>query len=262
MIRHPVAIKQMVLGIEVPCCFRTTASEKLPRPQDLHTPPYPMLKSSMFTLACFVLGAACQAQTLTSSSQYGIPIIQSVTEIDETGFLAFFDSNLGTLTAITLNLYGAGITEISITNNAATTINAMVTGSSNLYFSSGYAPLDVFLQNNDPVVELQFPIGSQTFVPGQTSSFGPLAASGSKTYDLASLISQMQTPGGGNFSINAQSLNGLTVLGGGGNLFTSQSTTAGSGASIVYSYVAIPEPSCAILMAFALVMPLTRRCRA
>jgi hypothetical protein len=221
-----------------------------------------MLRSTILALAFLAFMTRGHSQTLTLSSEYGIPVSQSTTEINETGFLAFFDSNLGTLTAVTLELYGAGTTELSIVSSAAGTVNARVTGSSTLIFTSGYAPLNDFFQSNDPTIVLQFPVGIQTYVPGVTRSFGPISSSASNSFDLASLISQMQVPGGGNFSINAQSLNGLTVAGGGGNISSSQSTTAGSGARIIYSYTAIPEPSSAFLIAFASLLPLSRRRRA
>lgn len=196
------------------------------------------------------------------TSEYGLPIVESVTEIDETGHLALFDSDLGVLTAVTLELYGAGTTELTLTNNAATPISARITGTSTLFFTSGLAPLDTYLQANGADITLQFPTGGlQSFAVGETRSFGPLSASESNVYDLASIIYAMQAPGGGSFSINAQSLNGLTILGGGGNLNSQQSTTAGTGARIIYSYTAIPEPSSALLATLAALPLLGRRRR-
>lgn len=202
--------------------------------------------SGIFLAYC----SGLHAQNLTSSSEYGLPIIQNVTEIDETGYLALFDSDLGVLTAITLNLHGAGTTDITLTNSAATPISARITATSSLFFSSGLAPLDTFLQNNAAQVSLDFPLGLQDFEVGETRNFGQLTSSKSKSFDLSSLIPHMQASGGGTFSLNAQSLNGLTILGGGGNLSSQQSTIAGAGASIVYTY-AIPEPSSALLATLA-----------
>lgn len=221
------------------------------------------MKTFLFS-AAFVTAILPSAigQTLTTSSQYGIPIVENITEIDETGHLALFDSNLGTLTAVILNLYGAGTTELTISNYSVSTVSARITGTSNLFFSSGLTPLDSYLQSNNATVVLQFPTGTiQQFTPGETRSFGPLAASASLTYDLSSIIHAMQAPGGGTFSLNAVSLNGLTILGGGGNLSSAQTTTAGTGASIQYTYVAVPEPSSAMLLAAATMVPLFRRRR-
>ncbi len=225
------------------------------------------MKATFFSAAACIgilsaLSSDAFSQTLTTSSEYGIPIVENVTEIDETGYLALFDSNLGTLTAITLNLYGAGTTEIALTNNSVSTVTARIIGSSDLFFSSALAPLDAFLQNNNADVALNFPTGgNHVFAPGETKYFGPLSTTGSLTYDLSSLISAMQAPGGGTFSLNAQSLNGLTILGGGGNLVSTQTTTAGTGASIQYTYIAVPEPGSAILAVLGAI-PLLRRRRA
>lgn len=223
----------------------------------------PLKTFFLSAVTCVALLPFAIGQTLTSSSQYGIPIVENVTEIDETGQLALFDSNLGTLTAVILNLYGAGTTELTISNNSVSTVSARIVGTSDLVFSSGLAPLDSLLQSNNANVVLQFPTGTiEQFAPGETRSFGPLAASASLNYDLFSIIHAMQAPGGGTFSLNAISLNGLTILGGGGNLSSAQRTTAGTGASIHYTYLAIPEPGSALLLALATMIPVCRRRRA
>ncbi|MCU0750351.1 MAG: choice-of-anchor E domain-containing protein [Akkermansiaceae bacterium] len=220
------------------------------------------MKAFLAVSCCLAILSGAHAQTLTMTSEYGLPIMESVTEIDETGHLALFDSDLGILTAITLELYGAGTTELSITNSAVTAVNARITGTSTLSFTSSLAPLDTLLQNSGADIDLQFSTGGiQSFAVGETRNFGPLSTSSSNVYDLASIIYAMQAPGGGNFSINAQSLNGLTILGGGGNLSSQQTTTAGTGARIIYSYTAIPEPSSALLAGLAALPLIGRRRR-
>lgn len=70
-------------------------------------------------IAAALLAAVGVAQAATVSYEYGLPLVEHTTEISETGMLGMFDSTLGTLTGATLNIFGAGTTNISLTNNAA-----------------------------------------------------------------------------------------------------------------------------------------------
>ena len=81
----------------------------------------------------FITGAA---QAAMISSEYGLPIVESVTEINESGNLDLFDASLGTLTGATLEIFVATTQSFSVTNNAAQMQTANVTSSVDLLWSS------------------------------------------------------------------------------------------------------------------------------
>ena len=208
------------------------------------------MKHSLFPLiACVLLPCTAYAQTL--SFEFGIPVVESTTEIDQSGNLGLFNSNLGTLTGASLELFGAGTTSgtLKLNDNAGSPDSLTATISSILSFNSGLAPLDaiVSLPANDVV--LQFNVASSSFNIGQTKPYGPLTDSENITLNLNSILASLQAPGGGTFSVGGTSLSGITVFGGGGNTSSTQDTTAGIGARITYTYTpfaVIPEPSQAI----------------
>lgn len=200
------------------------------------------------------------SQTLTISSQYGIPVATSLTEINQTGALALFDSNLGTLTGATLIIYGAAEFNFTGSNNSVQTQKCNITSSTELTFNSTLTALDTLIQNQNPAIYLSASSGLVTYASNETKFFGPFSKDSDFSYDLSSILSSIKTPGGGNFNLTAQSLSGLNVFGGGGNVSTTQTTMAGAGAKIIYSYTPVPEPSALFLSSIAgICLLLTRR---
>lgn len=207
-------------------------------------------------IAAALLAAVGVAQADTVSFNYGLPLAEHTTEISETGFLNKFDTTLGTLTGATLNIFGAGTTNIALTNNAATNVNGRATASVDLMWSSALLALDALLVND---LNLAFTTGNALlYTPGQTRSFGPLHDAASFSYDLSPILASIEAAGGGNFGITCESLSGINVVGGGGNLASTQTTTAGCGANITYTYNkavvtnAVPEPASLALIAVGL----------
>lgn len=179
---------------------------------------------------------------------------QQTTEISQTGVLDLFDASLGTLTSVTLTLNGASTTNISLTNTAAQSQTVRATGTVDLDFSSSLAGLNAILSAANPLLSTSSTTGTQTIAAGATVSFGPLNATDSEV--LTPLASLFSVAGGGTFSISCTSLSGLALQGGGGNVQSSQSTTAGCGASIVYTYdvptTTVPEPASMALVGLGL----------
>jgi len=207
-------------------------------------------------IAAALLAAVGVAQAATVSYQYGLPLVEHTTEISETGMLGMFDSTLGTLTGATLNIFGSGTTNISLTNNAATNVTGRATASVDLMWSSALAALDALLIDD---LSLAFTTGGAVlYTPGQTRSFGPLHDQASFSYDLTSILGSIEAAGGGNFAITCDSLSGIAIIGGGGNLASNQTTTAGCGANITYTYdqrvvTNVPEPASLALIAAGLI---------
>lgn len=203
-------------------------------------------------IAALVVFGAVSAHAATVSYQYGLPIAQATTEIGQTGSLGLFDSSLGTLTGAALTIEGAATFAFSGANNSAQAQLARITSSTELLWSSSLAAINPFLN----VFTLSATSGFQSYAVGETKNFGPFNVSDSQVDNLSSILSSLQLAGGGNFDLTCNSLSGLTVAGGGGNISTTQATTAGCGASIVYEYTErttqVPEPGSLALMGLAL----------
>lgn len=185
-------------------------------------------------LAALSVGTANAALSFSNAEQ--------TTEISQTGFLDLFDTNLGTLNSVTLTLNGAMTTTIDLSNSAAQSQTARGIGSVDLTFASSLAGLDL----SAVLLQLTASTGNQTLASGSSASFGPLTDS--DTVALTPTAALFGAAGGGTFSISCESLSGLAVLGGGGNVGATQTTTAGCGASIVYDFTPtpptrVPEPA-------------------
>jgi len=171
---------------------------------------------------------------------------EQTTEINQSGNLNLFDSNLGNLTSVSFSFTGSGTTSFSVTNNAAQSQLARVDSSVELNYSSTNAAIAALLGTlTQPLVILSFTTGNQSYAPGETKNFGPFLDSDSANQIFTTALAAFQQPGGGVFNVNCQSLSGISIVGGGGNVNSSQSTLAGCGASISYTYSAhnVPEPA-------------------
>lgn len=197
------------------------------------------------------------ASALTISSEFGIPVTQSTTEINETGMLDLFDNALGTLTGAVLEIFGASTQGFSATNNAAQAQTANITSSVDLLFSSSLAM--------DPLAgaALSFSnsTGFQSYAAGETINYGLFMDEGDASFDLAASLASLI--GAGTFDVNCESFSGLAVQGGGGNLTIPQETQAGCGARISYTYEedSVPTPSPGSLALVGLGLLAARRAR-
>jgi hypothetical protein len=195
------------------------------------------------------LAAAGSAQAATMSDSF--TNAETTTEISQSGVLVYFDNLGGTLTldSVQLILSGSMTTTISLTNNAAQAQTARGNGFVDLDFSSTPGSiLSVLPGFANPAVSLTASTGNQTLNPGQTASFGPLTDSDSWNSGVLSSAGVLAAfTGTGNFTIGCTSLSGLAVIGGGGNVAASQTTTAGCGAQEIYNYhdtpTTVPEPA-------------------
>ncbi len=182
----------------------------------------------------------------------------STTEIKETGTLTKFDSNLGTLTGAILTLYGGAQFSMTGTNTAANSQNAKLTSTSDLFFTSSESAVNTTIGSSS--ISMLYATSNETFTVGETKNFGPVTDEKQLTFNLISILSSVQASGGGTFTITAKSLSGFGLIGGGGNISTTQDTVAGAGASITYTYIPVPEPSSAALLGLGgLALVLRRR---
>lgn len=205
----------------------------------------------------FALAGVAAAQTLTF--EFGNPIVEETTEINQTGSLGLFDTNLGTLTGAVLTIFGSGTTSLSVTSAAATTVNARVTIDTALSFGSSLDSVNSLVSDPGSSFSLVYTTGINSYTPGQVRNFGPLTYEDKAILDLAGILGDLQAPGGGTFNITGTSLTSQSAQGGGGNLSIGLVTNAGIGARIDYSYIPVPEPSSSFLVLLPVLGLLRRR---
>lgn len=210
------------------------------------------MKRLSLIAASVVLAASANAATV--SYNFANPL--ETTEINQTGQLGLFDSSLGTLTGATITVNGASVMSFGGKNNASGAQRANMTSSVELFWTSTLAALNPFLLDS---ILMSATSGLQSYAVGETKSFGPFDANGNNVDSLASILGSLQNVGGGLFGVTCDSVSGLAVAGGGGNIATTQSTKAQCGASIAYTYdvaavppTTVPEPSSLALVGLAL----------
>ncbi|MFM2404627.1 MAG: hypothetical protein RL223_2507 [Pseudomonadota bacterium] len=205
-------------------------------------------------IATLIALAAAAVSSQAATISYDFSNALETTEISQTGTLGLFDSSLGTLTGATLVLNGEAVFVYGGTNTAAQAQRASLTSTTSLFWSSSVAGVNGLISSAS--LDLASSSGVQQYTAGESKSFGPEAGADSFNYDLSGVLSSLT--GTGSFSVSCDSMSGLTVQGGGGNLATSQSTQAACGASIVYTYdatpvvPAVPEPGSLALVGLAL----------
>ncbi len=172
--------------------------------------------------------------------QFPAPALTNV-EINQSGALGLFDTNLGTLTDVELVLNSAMAGAITMSLGASTgNQNVRGTSTSGIFFTSSLAPLNAALGSVSQF--LSFTTGFINLAPGasQTTSGLTDAESTALNAALDPFIASFGTPGGGG-------------LAGG-----SDNRQAGCGAMITYTYSVgtpsqpVPEPGSLALVALAL----------
>ena len=210
--------------------------------------------AAALVLASAVFATNSEAAFYTGGS-FSKPL--QTTEINQTGSLLLFDSNLGTLNSIQFTFNGGGTSLFNATNNAAQSQTFKIDSSVNLFFGSSNAAIDSVLGAlTQPLAILTFTSGTQTLASLATAQYGSFSNQNSTTATITSAASlaAFQQANGGNFNLSCTSLSGISVTGGGGNISTSQTTKAGCGATINYFYTpnVVPEPASFGLMGLGL----------
>ncbi len=219
--------------------------------------------------AVLKFSAAAMIGTLAMASSASAIIINGScgsvsgpTELNGSFSCTMFDSDLGTLNSVTLTIDGSITGDIGLTNTAADARTTSATSSAS--FIAG-ALAGFSLPN--PLFTPSFGTGSQTILSGQTVTFLGLTGGGSTGPLLNnSILAPYEAAGGGNFSISVETLSGVSIVGGGGQISSSFATNASATATVVYDYSVnnqnVPEPaSMAILGMSMLTLGMARRRR-
>ena len=189
------------------------------------------------------MAGVCAALALVSANAatvtYSFTNPLSTTEINQTGSLSLFDSNLGTLTGASLTVTGNLESVVTFANSAAQNQRIRLTSSSDVGLSSSLGAVHQ-LFNHSSDLSIAIDTGLQTLASGATYVSPLLTDQKILTANLNTALAALSAPGGGNFNVNCTSHSGVSVSGGGGNVGYSQATRAGCGATITYTYDPAP----------------------
>lgn len=216
----------------------------------------------MKSIAILLAGSALAFGAAADTKSFSFAKVETPADINQTGNLGFFDTNLGTLTGVTLNFLGSQNTVIRLFVNASAPAASTLRGSTitDLTWSSSLGALDSAINLANPVISLSNASGNQLINPG-ASYTSPLLTNAktvtwSEATQLSAIVDSFKFNGTNSFTLTCVSASNLSLGGQVGNGGGSNTTNAGCGADITYTYTAkttqVPEPGALALVGIAL----------
>jgi hypothetical protein len=203
-----------------------------------------MKKLLIVLLGCLVCGLFVSVVRADISGPFttSTPIPSTLT--DWLGTLDFpkFNSALGTLTSVQLDLNGGLTTTLTVTNNSDSG-------------SSGTAKTELMVTVQDagnnliaPEIDILSPAFAYSLGAGGSINSGLLTKNGSSSdvYTLAAVLAEFNGPG--TISLNASTFTQTVLSNTGGNTSASQVTNAALTGTVKYTYNPVPEPSILALL--------------
>lgn len=220
-----------------------------------------MRKSLQIVLGCLVcvsFVSVVQADAISGPFATTTPIASTSTDWSSSLSFPKFDSALGTLTAVQLDLNGGLSTQITITNDSSSPSNGNVKTELQIFVQDGGANL---LAPEPTIVSNAFGYGLAAGA-SVTSSLLTNVGSSSRQYTIAAVLDEFNGPG--TISLSASTFTQTVLANTGGNTAASQVTSAYLTGNVTYSYIPVPEPSALVLLvagALGLLVYVGRRCR-
>ncbi len=207
------------------------------------------MKRALLLLSLFAVLSICTSPVLALTQSFSGSIRLTSTDWTDTLTFPKFDPSLGILTQVEIQLSGTMNTILDIQNMSAT-------GKS----SSGHGIVDVIISTTVPgsLLTQSVNLASVPFLyslaAGQSTTSGLLTDSdvSNAAYNAAGILAAFTGTGTVDLTINAGST--MTLVNKGGPTMIGETTNAGAGATVIYTYV--PEPTTVGLLslgAFAII---------
>ena len=173
------------------------------------------------------------------------PIPPTLTDWSASLTFPTFDSSLGTLTSVRLDLSGSFGTTITVNNTGDTSSSG--TANTEVQFTVQ----DVGLNLTAPELDLFSPSFGYSLGAGGSTSSGLLTQGNiaSNTYSSAPVLTEFTSVGPNFIGLPASTFTQTLLANTGGNTSASQITEAGMSGIVYYTYNAVPEPSTLVLLA-------------
>ena len=166
------------------------------------------------------------------------PISPSLTDWSHSLSFPQFDSSLGTLTQVTLDLTGTLTTTLTTTNNSPDTSSS----------GTGYTEVDMSLPDlsGAPQITINSSLYSYSLDPGDTTSSGLLTGNYEFYHHYTDALTLASFTGPGTITLGAYTNSSTWLNNTGGNTVSSQVTDAGLTGTVTYTYTEsgppVPEP--------------------